>query len=163
MDKNTLWGLLLMGAVILGFMYLNQPSAEQRARLERERQEQLAQEMQKSPEGNTISIDSVSETERQNILSTVKSLGTTDSATNVTTLSNGPVRLQLNPNGELTGYVTANNTQVPVADILNANYGSMPRATAALAVSELKQALANVVRYGGFARHLSGDSTTVKL
>lgn len=31
MDKNTIWGMLLMGAVILGFMWLNQPSAEQRA------------------------------------------------------------------------------------------------------------------------------------
>lgn len=163
MDKNTLWGLLLMGAVILGFMYLNQPSAEQRARMEREQQEQLAQETQKSPEGNTISIDSVTEAERQSFLATVKTLGTTDSATNVTTLNNGPVRLQLNAAGELSGYVTANNTQVPVTDILNANYGSIPRATAALAVSELKQALANVVRYGGFARHLTGDSTTVKL
>ena len=25
MDKNTMYGLLLMGAVILGFMWLNQP------------------------------------------------------------------------------------------------------------------------------------------
>lgn len=163
MDKNTLWGLLLMGAVILGFMYLNQPSAEERQRMERERQEQLAQETQKSPDGNTISIDSVTNADKQAILSTVKSFGVTDSATNITTLSNGPVRLQLAAGGELSGYVTANNTQVPVNDILNASYGSLPRATAALAVSELKQTLANIVKYGGFARHLTGDSTTVKL
>lgn len=163
MDKNTLWGLLLMGAVILGFMYINQPSAEERARMERERQEQLARETQKSPEVNTLTIDSVSEAERLNIISTVKSLGTTDSATNITTLANGPVRLQLNAAGELSGVVTANNTPVAVADILSSNYGSVPRATAALAVKELKDALANVARYGGFARHLSGDSATVKL
>ena len=29
MDKNNLLGLLLMGAVIFGFMYINQPSEEE--------------------------------------------------------------------------------------------------------------------------------------
>ena len=29
MDKNTLLGLLMMGAVIFGFMWLNQPSEEE--------------------------------------------------------------------------------------------------------------------------------------
>ena len=41
MDKNTLVGILLMGAVIFGFMYLNRPSEEQ---LEAQRQEQLQRE-----------------------------------------------------------------------------------------------------------------------
>ena len=29
MDRNTLLGLLMMGAVIFGFMYLNKPSDEE--------------------------------------------------------------------------------------------------------------------------------------
>lgn len=29
MDKNNLLGLLLMGAIIFGFMYINQPSDEE--------------------------------------------------------------------------------------------------------------------------------------
>ena len=29
MDKNTITGMLLMGAVIFGFMWLNQPSKEE--------------------------------------------------------------------------------------------------------------------------------------
>lgn len=162
MDKNTLWGLLLMGAVILGFMYINQPSAEERERMERERQELLARETQKTPDSNYLTIDSVTNADRQAILATVKNYGITDSVTNITTLASGAVNLNLN-NGELGGYVTANNTQVPVKDILTANYGSLPRATASMAVKELKQTLANIMRYGGFAHHLSGDSTTVKL
>ena len=32
MDKNTITGMLLMGAVIFGFMWLNQPSQEEIAR-----------------------------------------------------------------------------------------------------------------------------------
>ena len=45
MDKNTLLGLLLMGAVIFGFVYLNQPSAEE---IERQRQERLAAEAEQT-------------------------------------------------------------------------------------------------------------------
>lgn len=54
MDKNTLWGLLLMGAVILGFMYINQPSAEESERMERERQELLARKHKKRPTVTTL-------------------------------------------------------------------------------------------------------------
>ena len=35
MDKNTITGMLLMGAVIFGFMWLNQPSKEE---IERQRE-----------------------------------------------------------------------------------------------------------------------------
>ncbi|MDE6166394.1 MAG: hypothetical protein K2F58_04790, partial [Muribaculaceae bacterium] len=41
MDKNTLTGVLLMGAIIFGFMYINKPSAEE-IQKRREQQEQLA-------------------------------------------------------------------------------------------------------------------------
>ncbi len=164
MDKNTLTGLLLMGAVILGFMYLNQPSAEERARMERERQEQLAQDAEQSAESGYITLDSVSTAERAEIINTVKALGIADSATNSITLTNGPTHLALDADGQLSGYVEVSPvTRVSVADIFAADYGPLPKATAARAVSNLKKVLSDAARYGGFARHLNGDSTTVKL
>lgn len=48
MDRNTLLGLLMMGAVIFGFMYLNKPSDEEIARQQRERQEQIDRELAKA-------------------------------------------------------------------------------------------------------------------
>ena len=39
MDKNTLWGLVLMGAIMFGFLYLSKPSEAEIA-AERERSEQ---------------------------------------------------------------------------------------------------------------------------
>ena len=41
-DKNTLVAFILMGALLLGYFYLNQPSKEELK--EQERQEQLAKE-----------------------------------------------------------------------------------------------------------------------
>ena len=36
MDKNTMLGLLLMGAVILGFMWLNQPEPTPESKMPKE-------------------------------------------------------------------------------------------------------------------------------
>lgn len=163
MDKNTLWGLLLMGAVILGFMYLNQPSAEERERMERERQEMLAKEQEKSIDAANITVDSVTAVERATVISTVRTLGVKDSTTNITSLVSGPAHLSLDASGNLSGYVLAGGMQVPVQDIMSASYGSLPAPIASEAVQGLRKALANVARYGGFSRYLSGDSATVKL
>ena len=63
MDKNSLTGLLLMGLVIFGFMYLNRPSAEEleRQRLEREQMEE--QERQKAAEPGLLTLDSITPAE----------------------------------------------------------------------------------------------------
>ena len=47
MDKNTVTALVLMAAVMFGFMWLQKPSAEQLA-AEQERREQLASEQKSS-------------------------------------------------------------------------------------------------------------------
>lgn len=77
MDKNTIWGILLMGAVIFGFMWLNQPSAEQRAQMEKERQEQLMAEQQKSATA-VLTVDSLNSAEINGIINTVKEFGQRD-------------------------------------------------------------------------------------
>lgn len=56
-DKNTLVAFILMGALLLGYFYLNQPSEEELK--ERERQEQLAKETAEKPK------DSLSVSQKQ--------------------------------------------------------------------------------------------------
>lgn len=163
MDKNTVLGILLMGAVIFGFMYLNQPSAEEKARMEKERQEQLAQEKAKAAEPDMLTVDSVSAAELKAVRETVRNLGMRDSATESYVIDNGPLHLVMNRDGQLSGQVTVDSTAVAVNAILTADYTGIPAATARRAVSEFKSTLAAVARYEGFAHYLHGDSTTVQL
>ncbi len=54
MDKNTLWGLVLMGAIMFGFLYLSKPSEAEIA-AERERSEQArAQTESKNPHSRAL-------------------------------------------------------------------------------------------------------------
>ncbi|MBD5374751.1 MAG: membrane protein insertase YidC [Bacteroides sp.] len=57
----------------------------------------------------------------------------------------------------------ADDTKVPMTDILTSDYKGLPEATAAKAVANLRGALASVARYQGFARYLSGTEQTVTL
>ena len=163
MDKNTIWGILLMGAVIFGFMWLNQPSAEQRAQMEKERQEQLMAEQEKSTSSTLLTVDSVNAAEVAGIKGTVKALGTLDSVSGVRTLSSAGAEVTLSPEGTLAGTVKSAGKNVPVADIISADYKGLTPAEAQAAVAAFRKAMADAARYRGFARYLSGDSTTVRL
>lgn len=163
MDKNTILGILLMGAVILGFMYLNQPSEEERARMERERQEQLAAEAAKSDNGDILTVDSVSADEIAAVRRTVLTLGKADTTTGARTIANGGVNVRVAADGAITGTVAVADTSVSVEKILTADYAGVAPAIASQAVAKFKKAIADVARYQGFARYLDGDSTTVTL
>ena len=162
MDKNTITGLLLMGLVFLGFTWLNQPSAEEleRQRLEAERME--AEAKAKSAQPANLTLDSITPAEVSTIAATVRELGTADS-TGRATLRVGDVNLAVSPSGAVTGTVEAAGTMVPVDSLLANNIGGLKRSVAATALGSLREAMSTAVRYRGFARHLSGDSTTVTL
>ncbi len=163
MDKNTIWGILLMGAVIFGFMWLNQPSAEQRAQMEKERQEQLRAEQEKSTSTAVLTVDSVSSAERAGIINTVKTLGTRDSISGAYTLRSAGTIVTLSADGQLSGTVKAAGKEVPVTDILHSSYSGLTTADASAAVAAFRKSMADAARYGGFARYLNGDSTTIRL
>lgn len=163
MDKNTLLGILLMGAVILGFSYLNQPSAEERARMEQERQEQIDKENAATAKTILTMPDSISSAELAGISATVRSLGVLDPATSTHKLSAKDVEISLTSDGQLSGYVTVEANTIPVADIIRASFSSTSPEIAAQATAKFRQAVANAERYRGFARYLHGDSSTVRL
>ena len=129
MDKNTIWGMLLMGAVILGFMYMNQPSAEERERQARELAEQQARADQLSDNGDILTLDSVSSQERATVVNTVKRFGTRDSVSGTYTLKAQGLDIKLNADGSFSGNVNAGGTEVPVTAILTADYGTIPQTT----------------------------------
>jgi len=163
MDKNSLTGLLLMGLVIFGFMYLNRPSAEEleRQRLEREKMETM--EQQKSAATVLLTLDSITAAEASSIAATVRELGTTDSLTGATTLNVDNVNISLASDNTLTGTVEALGEKVPVTSIVTNKLDSLKRSVAVEAVKTLRNGLATAARYRGLTRHLSGDSITVKL
>ena len=163
MDKNTLTGLLLMGLVIFGFMWLNKPSAEE---LERQRQEKArmeAEAAQKAEDTALLTLDSIRPAEVATIAATVRELGQNDTTTNTCNLHVEAINLNVDAEGNVTGTVEADGQSVPVAPLLANDISSMNRRVAGAALKALRQGLATAARYRGFARHLSGDSTTVTL
>ena len=52
MNRNTLTGLLLMGAIIMLFMFINSPSEEQLA--EQRRQKELAEQQASQPDPDSL-------------------------------------------------------------------------------------------------------------
>ncbi|WP_289388928.1 membrane protein insertase YidC [uncultured Duncaniella sp.] len=152
MDKNTLTGLLLMGLVIFGFMWLNKPSAEELERQRQERARMEAEATQKAADLSDLTLDSITPAETASIAATIRELGQSDTLIGLTRLHVDNVNLTLDAQGQVAGTVEANGQQIPVAPLLANDVASMKPSVAAAAV-----------RNRGFARHLSGDSTTVTL
>ena len=162
MDKNTLLGLLMMGAVILGFMWLNQPSEEELAR-QRQAQAELAAAQQNAIEQaqqNELLVDSFTPTELALVAPTVKQYGTL--VDGVYKLENKNVNLSLDGD-KLSGTVTAGDTLINVNDVLTANWANCKPRVATLAVKVLKSEINNIARYKEFAQYLTGEEKTVKL
>ncbi|MDE6090741.1 MAG: membrane protein insertase YidC [Duncaniella sp.] len=121
-----------------------------------------AQEAAKASDNGALKFDSITSAEVAAIKSTVRELGVTDTVTGVSVLHVDKVDLRLTAAGELEGTVDADGRVVPVADVINNNSG-LPVTVGVPATTNLRKALATVARYRGFARHLTGDSTTVRL
>ncbi|MDE6394373.1 MAG: membrane protein insertase YidC, partial [Duncaniella sp.] len=163
MDKNTLTGLLLMGLVIFGFMWLNKPSAEELERQRQERARMEAEAAQKAEDNALLTLDSIRPAEVATIAATIRELGQNDSLTHTSNLNVEAINLTVDAEGNVTGTVEADGQSVPVAPLLANDTSSMSTRLAAAAIKALRKGLATAARYRGFARHLSGDSTTVTL
>lgn len=164
MDKNTFYGLLLMAIIVFGFMWLQKPSPEQIAEQQRRQQEmEQAQKAGDTEPSDVLTIDSVSPAEAEAMRATIRQYGTAG-ADSAVTLRMGAIDLSVAPGGALSGTVTAaDGTPVSLGAILSHDYGTLKPATCRSAVAALRQGLADVARYQGFARYLHGDSTVVTL
>ena len=156
MDKNTILGLLLMGLVIFGFMWLNGPDENQTPT------QQTAENTTQDKTASQIINDSITATEISSIKTVVKQYGkpAADDA-QTTTLKSGNVELSLK-NDVLKGTVAMNDTTLSFDALCK-----LPSASSRLihnaAVKDLRKAIESVSKYSEFTSFIEGDSTTVKL
>lgn len=163
MDKNTMYGMLLMGAVLLGFMWLNQPEPQPGPAPDME----VTQEQAQAAADNLLASPSDSLTRGQLVMlaDAVARYGVQDSTGTGRIDRDGIV---LTGNGtEVTGHVRVDSVDVPVGMLANpamalTSSGISSRAYSD-AVARVKTLLRDLTQYQGFARYLQGKNDTVRL
>ena len=165
MDKNAIIGMLLMGVVIFGFMWLNQPSEAELAQ-RRAAAEQAATEaaMQQAEAGAAFGVtDTITAAEIATLKSTVMQFGHAagEGEKTVYTLINGGVSVTLQ-NGELLGSITLDG----------GSKGSLSEALATTTanvafhnrlVAQVRTLINDYTRNGSFANFLNGRDSTIVL
>ena len=138
MDKNTIIGMLLMVAVVFGFMYLQQPSEEEiKAQQEAQKQEQVAR---------TTIADTSSDTLPSHIVTMLDSLVKTN---NIVT---NEVNLH-NEDGHAAGIITVNGKEVSLDQVKK---GLDDSALQNAAIAALRNAHDRYAQNEAFASHLTG-------
>lgn len=164
MDKNTLLGLLLMGLVIFGFMWLNQPDQQ---KLQETEQAAAIDEQQKEAveAARSLAADTLTATERQGAAALVLSAGTVDAETGATEYRTPAVSLSLAKGAsEVTGTVEGADTTLSYTEVAYGRFGADVSAeNRSRATANLRKALADADRYRGFARHINGEEKLLTL
>ena len=156
MDKNTLWGLVLMGAIMFGFLYLSKPSEAEIA-AERERSEQARAQAESK---NTPTVVPFTAADSSALAGAVRAMGKT--ADNAISFSDNNLDLSLDNENGLSGTVSAGGAKADIRDVL-ANKASLTAAQSAKAAQAIRAFIDNAVKYEGFARYLGGESTVTTL
>lgn len=165
MDKNTIYGLLMMGAVIFGFMYLNKGDQE---KLQQQMQEQAQQQQEKEAieAARALIVDSILPTETASIPAIMRMVGTTEATdNNGEKFSYTTKTVDLTMEGQqITGTVQAADTTLTYEAVVNSQFGDdLSIENRKAAIANLRGALADADRYRGFARHLNGEEKLVTL
>ena len=164
MDKNTLIGMLLMAAVIFGFMYL-QPKPEPAK--ESARKEQMAGK-DRSGQEHAMLLDSISPQEVADLANTIVAVGVADSdapegTVPAYTYNTAGVTL-VNAGGSVSGSVDAMGTRVDYNAVITSRVpDSLSLEQRKAAIASLRGAITNAAKYQTFARHLAGTDTIVTL
>lgn len=164
MDKNTITGMLLMAAIIFGFMWLQQPSEEEMAarrqqaeaqRIEAERQAEADEAMRMLGNVDTISVN-----EKNLLRAAVQQYGVLDSVSNALTLKGDGVEVAVTGE-DINGTITVDGTVVSVAEALNNTSKNPILHNRALA--KLRTEVNKYVKNGAFAKCLVGENEVVVL
>lgn len=164
MDKNTLTGLIMMGVLIFGFMWLNNSKQKE---IQQQQQEQ-AEAAAKAEAGKTpvLGADSLSTAEIAAVPAIMRETGArTVGADSVAryTYSTSKVALTYDGNA-VSGTVTTADTVIPYEAVATGRYADDVTLSARNeAVRNLREALQDAQRYGSFARYRSGKEETVTL
>ena len=158
MDKNNLLGLLLMGAIIFGFMYINQPSDEEIAAAQKA---QIEATQNNDSQNEEIAIDSLTPNQVSKLVAMVKASGEAQND-GTYTLATGNVDLRCDST-TLSGTVTVNNNTVDVKKIVANDLAELPRPVAKAAVDALISSIDRYDSFGNFAQYMGGNSDTLTL
>ena len=161
MDKNTVTGLLLMGALLMGFMYCNRQGQEEAAKQQQEQAEREAAARVAAKETATPAIDTRLAAD---IAATVRRTGTmTDTVAHRYQLTAGTAMLTAGDSTDLAGTVKLGDQAIDVAAVFNPADTTLTQAQRNAAVSEIRTQLASIEQYGDLSKFLGGDEKTVTL
>jgi YidC/Oxa1 family membrane protein insertase len=132
-------GLLLMGGIILGFMWLNQPEPKPNSQMPTE---QTTTEQAEGVAANQLAspADTLTQAEAASLAAYVKQYGTLNSETGLYSYSAGNVSMK------------SNGTALEGVDLSDG-----------ATVAGLKSILRDLSQYRGFAKYLQGENKVVKL
>ena len=156
-------GLLLMGAVILGFMWLNKPEVDPNSPMP---QEQLTTEQEKAVTDNELAspADSLTVAEYNMLAGAIKQFGVADSTGRATFTAPD---MQLSSDGRnIQGYVKVDSTDININYLVTPELSSIQPLSPQVmgrAAAAVKARLRDLSQYRGFARYLQGTDTSVKL
>ena len=159
MDKNAIIGMLLMAAVIFGFMWLNQPSEEELARAKAARIEAEANRQANAANTAFGVADTITSQELKTLKLTVQQFGHADNGTYK--LENGGVSIVLNGE-ELSGNIAFEGAlSVDLAEALSSTTANV--ALHNRAVAKVRNLINDFTKNGSFANFLNGKDSTVVL
>ena len=158
MDKNTIYGLLLMAAIFFGWMWLQPKNENPGAKTD-------AATEQAAPQTTPGGTDSLSATEKEWLAGNIAENGTVRilaDSTRVSTIDDNGLHLTLRGDS-IYGTVEVAGRNVDYADVVNANLERLSPAEQRNGIAILRARSASLGRYGKFARFLTGEDKTVKL
>lgn len=154
MDRNTLTGLVLMAAILFGFMYLNKPDATQNMEADVAKMEQVAENA--SPA--TTVTDTLTPSDLASLREAILSAGTvqSDGSHRLTTAA---VDLTVDSAAAVAGTIHAGK---PTGDVsfadLTAGAASLGPDDRRMALETLRKAVADAHKYKTFAGKLGGEN-----
>ncbi|MDE6631851.1 MAG: YidC/Oxa1 family insertase periplasmic-domain containing protein, partial [Muribaculaceae bacterium] len=157
MDKNTVYGLILMALVFFGFMYFTSPdpaTVEEQAQTEKSVTES-------QPTAAAVFTDTEREWLAKNILSNGTPVASEDGRTVVELNSNG-VHLVL-AGDSIYGTVNVNGKTLNWQDIASNNLSAMTAAEHTAAIDKVRALSNSIGRYGRFATFLTGEEKKLTL
>lgn len=164
MDKNTLTGLVLMGVLIFGFMWINNNKQKQ---LQQQQQEQ-AEAAAKTQDENrpVLGVDSLTTAEVAAVPAIVREAGARVAGNDsVTRYDYSTAKVSLSYDGQtVSGTVKAGGRTLPYHTVANGDFSDdVTVADRNEAIRNLREALDDAQRYGSFARYRSGKEQSVAL
>ena len=157
MDKNTIYGLLLMAAVFFGFMWLTPRNTSQTD----EAQEEQTQAQQPA----AMTVDSLTSTEREWLARNIMEHGEAKvlpDSTHVSVFNEGALALTA-AGDSVWGTVAVDGEVLQWSDVCRADLKKMTVAQQRKAVEAVRAASLSMGKFGKFSRFLTGADKTVTM